>query len=60
MRITSRKRTIVFAISLGVCLAVAAAVLNVSWIILNWREVVPLVRRGRRRRMHLFRARKSR
>jgi len=43
MRITSRKRTIAFAITLGVCLAVAAAVLNVSWIILNWREVVPLI-----------------
>lgn len=43
MRITSRKKTIAFAITLGVCLAVAAAVLNVSWIILNWREVVPLV-----------------
>ncbi len=43
MRITSRKKTIVFAITLGVCLASAAAVLNVSWIILNWREVVPLI-----------------
>lgn len=43
MRITSRKKTIAFAITLGVCLAVAAAVLNVSWIILNWREVVPLI-----------------
>jgi signal transduction histidine kinase len=43
MRITSRKKTIAFAITLGVCLAVAAAVLNVSWIILNWREVVPLM-----------------
>jgi len=43
MRITSRKKTTAFAITLGVCLAVAAAVLNVSWVILNWREVVPLV-----------------
>ncbi|MGA9564209.1 MAG: HAMP domain-containing sensor histidine kinase [Candidatus Korobacteraceae bacterium] len=43
MRITSRKRTIAFAITLGVLVAVVALVLNVSWIVLNWREVVPLI-----------------
>jgi len=43
MRITSRKRTIAFAITLGVLVAAVALVLNVSWIVLNWREVVPLI-----------------
>ncbi|HET7871373.1 MAG TPA: HAMP domain-containing sensor histidine kinase, partial [Terriglobales bacterium] len=43
MRITSRKRTIAFAVTLGVLVAAVALVLNVSWIVLNWREVVPLV-----------------
>jgi signal transduction histidine kinase len=43
MRITSRKKTIAFAITLGVLVAVVALVLNVSWIVLNWREVVPLI-----------------
>jgi two-component system, OmpR family, sensor histidine kinase SenX3 len=43
MRITSRKTTIAFFITLGVCLAAAAAVLSTSWVILNWREIVPLI-----------------
>jgi len=43
MRITSRKTTIVFFVTLGVLLAAAAMVLNISWIILNWRELVPLI-----------------
>ena len=43
MRITSRKRTIAFFITLGVLVAAVALVLNVSWIVLNWREVVPLI-----------------
>ncbi len=43
MRITSRKTTIAFFITLGVCLAVAATVLSTSWVILNWREIVPLI-----------------
>jgi two-component system, OmpR family, sensor histidine kinase SenX3 len=43
MRITSRKKTIAFSITLGVLVAVVALVLNVSWIVLNWREVVPLI-----------------
>ncbi len=43
MRITSRKTTIAYFITLGVCLAAAAAVLSTSWIILNWREIVPLI-----------------
>ncbi len=43
MRITSRKKTIAFSVTLGVLVAVVALVLNVSWIVLNWREVVPLI-----------------
>lgn len=42
MRITSRKKTIAFAVTLGILVAGVALVLNVSWIVLNWREVVPL------------------
>lgn len=43
MHITSRTRTIVFFIALGACLVGLAVALNVSWIVLSWREVVPLV-----------------
>lgn len=43
MRITSRARTIAFFITFGVLIAAVAMVLNISWIILNWREVVPLI-----------------
>ncbi len=43
MRITNRTKTIAFAITMGVLIAAVAMVLNISWIILNWREVVPLV-----------------
>jgi len=40
---TSRKAKIAFFVTLGVCIASAAAALSTSWIILNWREVVPLI-----------------
>ena len=43
MRITSRAKTIAFFITLGACLVGLAIALNVSWIVLNWRQVVPLV-----------------
>ncbi len=43
MRITSRTKAIVFFITLGACLVALAIFLNVSWILLNWRRVVPLV-----------------
>jgi signal transduction histidine kinase len=43
MRITRRTKAIAFFITLGACLVAAAVVLNVSWIVLNWRRVVPLV-----------------
>ncbi|MFB3917445.1 MAG: sensor histidine kinase [Terriglobales bacterium] len=43
MRIASRTKTIVFFITLGACVVGVAIALNISWIIINWREVVPLV-----------------
>jgi two-component system, OmpR family, sensor histidine kinase SenX3 len=43
MRITSRTKTIAFFITLGACLVGLAIFLNVTWIVLNWRRVVPLV-----------------
>jgi two-component system sensor histidine kinase SenX3 len=42
MRITSRRGTIVFFLSLGIALVALAVALNVGWIILNWREGVLL------------------
>lgn len=43
MHITSRRGTIAFFVSFGVCLVVVAIALNVGWILLNWREVGKLV-----------------
>lgn len=43
MRITSRAKTIAFFITLGACLVGLALAMNVSWIVLSWRKVVPLV-----------------
>jgi len=43
MRIISRRAKIAFFVTLGVCIASAAAVLSTSWIIINWREIVPLI-----------------
>lgn len=43
MRITSRGKAIAFFITLGACLVGLAIFLNITWIVLNWREVVPLV-----------------
>lgn len=43
MRIARRTKAIAFFITLGVCMTAAAITLNISWIVLNWREVVPLV-----------------
>jgi two-component system, OmpR family, sensor histidine kinase SenX3 len=42
VRIISRQKAIYFFITLGVCLIAAAVVLNVSWIILYWREGIKL------------------
>jgi two-component system, OmpR family, sensor histidine kinase SenX3 len=43
MRFTSRRKTIAFFVVLGVCLVAAALALNVSWIILHWRQGVLLL-----------------
>lgn len=43
MRITSRTKKIAFFVTLGACLVGLAVALNVTWVVLNWREVVPLV-----------------
>lgn len=43
MKITRRTGAIAFFITLGACLVALALALNVGWIILNWREIVPLV-----------------
>src|SRR5689334_3264480 len=40
MRITSRRNTIVFFLTLGVCLAALAVAVGFGWIILNWQEGV--------------------
>ena len=42
MRITRRRPAIVLAILLGVAVVALAIALNVSWIVLNWREILPL------------------
>jgi len=43
MRPISRTTKLALFITLGVCIAAAAAVLSSSWIILNWHEIVPLI-----------------
>jgi signal transduction histidine kinase len=43
MRLTRRAKKIAIFVTLGAFLIGLAVALNVSWIVLNWREVVPLV-----------------
>jgi len=43
MKITSRAKATAFFITLGACLVALTITLNVSWILLHWREAVPLV-----------------
>ncbi len=43
MRLNRRKRAIALAILLGVALTALAVTLNVGWIVLNWRHLLPLV-----------------
>jgi two-component system, OmpR family, sensor histidine kinase SenX3 len=43
MRVAGRTKTIAFFITLGACLIGVAIALNVSWIVLKWREVGALV-----------------
>lgn len=43
MRITRRRRAMFFFIALGSCLVAVAVALNVTWIIVNWRSLIPLL-----------------
>jgi signal transduction histidine kinase len=43
MRIRGRKRNVVLFIVLGSCMVGLAVVLNVGWIILNWRRFMPML-----------------
>jgi len=43
MHLSGRRRNIVLFTVFGVCLIGVAVVLNVGWILLNWRRIVPLV-----------------
>jgi len=43
MPVRGRRKSIAFFITLGACLVVLALVLNVSWILFNWRQVALLV-----------------
>jgi two-component system, OmpR family, sensor histidine kinase SenX3 len=43
MRIASRAKTIAFFITLGASGVGLAIALNITWVIINWKEVVPLV-----------------
>jgi len=43
MRISSRRKSIAFFITFGVCLVIIAVALNVTWILLNWQKVALLV-----------------
>ncbi|HWR16631.1 MAG TPA: HAMP domain-containing sensor histidine kinase [Terriglobales bacterium] len=43
MRIARRTKAIAFFITLGACLVGLAVTLNITWMILNWRETVALV-----------------
>jgi two-component system sensor histidine kinase SenX3 len=43
MHITSRAKKIAIFVTLGSCLVGLALALNVTWIVFNWREIVPLI-----------------
>jgi signal transduction histidine kinase len=43
MRVSARRKSVYFFITLGSCLVALAVALNVGWILLNWREVALLV-----------------
>jgi len=42
MRLSGRRRNVVLFTLLGVCLIGVAVTLNVGWIVLNWRRIVPM------------------
>jgi signal transduction histidine kinase len=41
--ITGRRRSVIFFSVLGICLVIVAVTLNVSWLVLNWKEGVMAV-----------------
>jgi signal transduction histidine kinase len=43
MRVSGRRKSVIFFITLGACLVALAVALNVGWILLNWREVALLI-----------------
>src|ERR1700729_4590380 len=43
MRVDSRQKAVAFFVVLGSCLVALAVPLNISWVILNWREGVLLL-----------------
>lgn len=43
MKLQSHRKSVYFFTVLGICLIVLAVVLNVSWILLNWREVALMI-----------------
>jgi two-component system, OmpR family, sensor histidine kinase SenX3 len=43
MRITSRAKAVAFFITLGACLVGLAIFLNITWIVLNWKQVGAMV-----------------
>ena len=43
MRISSRTKSMAFFITLGVSLVALTVVVNVGWIVINWRRVAPLI-----------------
>ena len=43
VRVSGRRKSIVFFVTFGACLVVLAVALNVGWILLNWRQLALLV-----------------
>lgn len=43
MRVTSRRKAIAFFVTLSSCVIAAAITLNISWIVINWRELGTLM-----------------
>ena len=43
MRISSRRKSVAFFITLGSCLVALAVALNVGWVLLHWRQVALLI-----------------
>ena len=41
--ISGRRRKAIFFVVLGICLVAAAVALNVTWLVINWREGVLIV-----------------